>query len=139
MEGFGDDEFGDEPEIEPDTAPEAAAPVYLTEQENSEALDAVRRVAEEFRFPELSIWVAGSPVVTLMDALGVHIKVSTQILPSFFLAVGVGTSVHILSIFFYRCRRSGDKEDAEAYALGHSGMAVVMMTNVTTAAGSFST
>ncbi len=192
MEGFGDDGFGDEPETEAETAPETSAPVYLTDKENSEVVEAVRRVVKEFRSPELSIWVAGSPVVThflkqsmmkdirkfllmatltvglalfvmfrrisgvvlpllvvflsllttvgLMAALGVPIKVPTQILPSFLLAVGVGTSVHILAIFFYRYRRSGDKEDAVVYALGHSGLAVVM-TNMTTAAGlaSFST
>ena len=192
MEGFGDDGFGDEPETETETAPETSGPVYLTDKENSEVVEAVRRVVKEFRSPELSIWVAGSPVVThflkqsmmkdirkfllmatvtvglalfvmfrrisgvvlplvvvflsllttvgLMAALGVPIKVPTQILPSFLLAVGVGTSVHILAIFFYRYRRSGDKEDAVVYALGHSGLAVVM-TNMTTAAGlaSFST
>jgi len=76
----------------------------------------------------------------IMAFLGVSIKVPTQILPSFLLAVGVGTSVHILAIFFQRYRQSADKEDAIAYALGHSGLAVVM-TNVTTASGlmSFST
>ncbi len=78
--------------------------------------------------------------IGIMAALGVAIKVPTQILPSFLLAVGVGTSVHILAIFFHRFDRSADKEDAIAYALGHSGLAVVM-TNVTTASGllSFST
>jgi len=76
----------------------------------------------------------------IMAFWGVPIKVPTQILPSFLLAVGVGTSVHILAIFFHRYRRSADKEDAIAYALGHSGLAIVM-TNVTTASGlmSFST
>jgi predicted RND superfamily exporter protein len=61
-------------------------------------------------------------------------------LPSFLLAVGVGTSVHILAIFFHKFDHSADKKDAIAYALGHSGLAVVM-TNVTTASGllSFST
>jgi hypothetical protein len=66
--------------------------------------------------------------------------VPTQILPSFLLAVGVGTSVHILAIFFHRYRSSADKQEAIAYALQHSGLAVAM-TNVTTASGlmSFST
>jgi predicted RND superfamily exporter protein len=52
----------------------------------------------------------------------------------------VGTSVHILAIFYLRFQQTNDKEDAIAYALGHSGLAVVM-TNVTTACGlmSFST
>jgi len=78
--------------------------------------------------------------IGLMAFFGVPIKVPTQILPSFLLAVGVGTSVHILAIFFHRYRSSADKQDAIVYALGHSGLAVAM-TNITTASGlmSFST
>ena len=78
--------------------------------------------------------------VGIMAILKVPIKVPTQILPSFLLAVGVGTSVHILAIFFHRYEEDGDKEEAVAYSLGHSGLAV-LMTNVTTASGllSFST
>ena len=72
--------------------------------------------------------------IGLMAATGVPIKLPTQILPSFLLAVCVGASVHILSIFYHRLRSGGDKEEAIAYALGHSGLAVVM-TSFTTAAG----
>ncbi|MGD2269216.1 MAG: efflux RND transporter permease subunit [Desulfobacterales bacterium] len=75
--------------------------------------------------------------IGVMAVLGVAIKVPTQILPSFLLAVGVGTSVHILAVFFHRFQHSADKEDAIIHALGHSGLAVVM-TNVTTATGLFS-
>jgi predicted RND superfamily exporter protein len=46
----------------------------------------------------------------------------------------VGTSVHILAIFFQRYGETENKAEAIAYALGHSGLAVVM-TNVTTACG----
>lgn len=78
--------------------------------------------------------------ISLMAISGVRIKVPTEILPSFILAVGVGSSVHILAIFFHRLRKSKDKEDAIIFAIGHSGLAV-LMTNLTTAAGllSFST
>ena len=78
--------------------------------------------------------------IGIMALTGTAIKVPTQILPSFLLAVGVGTSVHILAIFYRRLQQTEDKEEAIAYALGHSGLAVVM-TNVTTACGlmSFST
>ena len=78
--------------------------------------------------------------VGIMAILKVPIQVPTRYLPSFLLAVGVGTSVHILAIFFHRYEENGDKEGAVAYSLGHSGLAVVM-TNVTTASGllSFST
>ncbi|WP_339136041.1 MAG: MMPL family transporter [Candidatus Electrothrix sp. GW3-4] len=77
----------------------------------------------------------------LMAACGTPIKLPTQILPSFLLAVGVGDSVHILAIFFHRLRRnSWDKAEAVQYAVGHSGLAV-FMTSLTTAGGllSFST
>ena len=78
--------------------------------------------------------------IGLMAVLGAPIKLPTQILPSFLLAVGVGTSVHILAIFFHRFNQNGDKEDAISYAMGHSGLAI-LMTNATTACGllSFST
>jgi hydrophobe/amphiphile efflux-3 (HAE3) family protein len=72
--------------------------------------------------------------VGLMALAGRAIKIPTQILPSFLLAVGVGTSVHILAIFFQRYRQKENKEESIAFALGHSGLAVVM-TNVTTASG----
>jgi len=90
--------------------------------------------------PLLVVFLSLLSTVGLMALLGVPIKVPTQILPSFLLAVGVGTSVHILAIFFHRYRDSANKEDAIVYAMEHSGLAVVM-TNVTTAAGlvSFST
>ncbi len=76
----------------------------------------------------------------LMAFLGTPIKLPTQILPSFLLAVCVGASVHILAIFFHRFQATGDKETSIAYALGHSGLACIM-THITTAAGllSFST
>jgi len=75
--------------------------------------------------------------ISLMAVTGVPIKLPTQILPSFILAVGIGDSVHILSIFFRRYDQTGDKGEAIQFALGHSGLAVVM-TSLTTAAGLFS-
>jgi len=160
--------------------------VFLTDEENSRAVNAAREVVEKYRAPDFKIYLTGTPVVThflkrsmindmrrfvalavatvailllvmfrrvsgvllplvivvlsllatigIMALAGVAIKVPTQILPSFLLAVGVGTSVHILAIFYQRLQETNDKEDAIAYALGHSGLAVVM-TNVTTASG----
>ncbi len=70
----------------------------------------------------------------LMAMFNVPVTVTTQILPSFLLAVGVGASVHILAIFYYRFRHTNDKEDAIVYSLGHSGLPVVM-TSITTAGG----
>ena len=73
-----------------------------------------------------------------MAIAGKAIKLPTQILPSFLLAVSVGDAVHILAIFFHRFKQNkGNKEEAVVYAMGHSGLAV-LMTSVTTAAGLFS-
>ncbi len=72
--------------------------------------------------------------LALMPLTGTPIKMPTQILPSFLLAVGVGASVHLLAIFFKRFDDVGDKEEALAHAMGHSGLAIVM-TGLTTAAG----
>lgn len=79
-------------------------------------------------------------ILTLLSTLGmmamsgIAFKLPTQILPSFLLAVGVGASVHILSIFFHHLQNHQDKQNAIAHALGHSGLAVTM-TSLTTAAG----
>lgn len=70
----------------------------------------------------------------LMAIVGAAIKVPTQILPSFLLAVGVGDSVHILAIFYRRLKESGDKKYAIVAALTHSGRAITL-TSLTTAGG----
>ena len=68
----------------------------------------------------------------LMPVLGFALHGPTQILPAFLLSVGIGDSVHILTIFYQRLRQGAGKEDAIAFALGHSGLAV-LMTSATTA------
>lgn len=68
-----------------------------------------------------------------MALLGYPITAMTQILPSLLLAVAIGDSIHILSIFFHKYDETADKNYSIAYAVGHSGLAVVM-TSVTTAA-----
>jgi predicted RND superfamily exporter protein len=72
--------------------------------------------------------------LSLMAVAGVPIQIPTQILPSFLLAVGIGNSVHVFAIFFQRRRVGDDKEQAISFALGHSGLAIVM-TSLTTAGG----
>jgi len=74
--------------------------------------------------------------VGFMAFCGAALKLPTQILPSFILAVGVGDSVHILVIFFRRFDRTGNRKEAISHALGHSGLAV-LMTSITTASGLF--
>ena len=75
-----------------------------------------------------------------MAMVGTPLTLPTQILPSFLLAVGIGATVHLLSIFFKHYNKNGSKDDAVIYALGHSGLPIIM-TSLTTAAGllSFST
>ena len=68
-----------------------------------------------------------------MALAGVPITAMTQILPSLLLAVGVGASVHLLAMFYKKYDEVKDKKAAIAYALGHSGLAI-LMTSVTTAA-----
>ncbi len=70
----------------------------------------------------------------LMCFFGMVITTSVQILPSLLLAVGVGNSVHIFTVFFQAQDRGESKREALRYALGHSGLAV-LMTGLTTAGG----
>ena len=80
--------------------------------------------------------VISSVVITISLAviLGTSFKIPMMVLPSFLLAVGVGASVHLLTIFYRRFEATGDKVEAIAHALGHSGLPIVM-TSLTTAAG----
>ncbi|MCW8837656.1 MAG: MMPL family transporter [Thiovulaceae bacterium] len=71
--------------------------------------------------------------IGLMALFGFPITSMTQILPSLLLAVAIGDSIHILSIFYHKYDESGDKNHAISFAIGHSGLAV-FMTSVTTAA-----
>jgi predicted RND superfamily exporter protein len=78
-------------------------------------------------------------VLTLLSTVGsmafagVPITAMTQILPSLLLAVGVGASVHLLTMFYKKYDELKDKRTAIAYAMGHSGFAI-FMTSLTTAA-----
>ncbi len=70
----------------------------------------------------------------LMALLDAPITVGTQILPAFLVAVGVCDAVHVLAVFYRRLEQGGDKEEAMAFTLGHSGLAI-LMTSLTTAGG----
>ncbi|MCG8550736.1 MAG: efflux RND transporter permease subunit, partial [Desulfobacterales bacterium] len=72
--------------------------------------------------------------VSIMAVCGKSIKLPTQILPSFLLAVSVGDAVHILALFYKKLRETHNKREAVIYAVGHSGLAIVL-TSVTTAGG----
>ncbi|MBW1893180.1 MAG: MMPL family transporter [Deltaproteobacteria bacterium] len=72
--------------------------------------------------------------LSLFALFGRPFTVITQIIPSFIISVGVCGSVHLLAVFYRRFLSGGSKDDAMAYAMGHSGLAIVM-TSMTTAAG----
>jgi len=95
-----------------------------------------RRVSG-FVLPMTVVIMSLLSTVGLMGHFGIAIRLPTNVLPSFLIAVGVGDAVHILTIFYRRMAYGDNKKRAIAYALGHSGLAVVM-TTMTTAAGLFS-
>jgi predicted RND superfamily exporter protein len=55
-------------------------------------------------------------------------------LPIFIMCVGVCYAVHVLVLVYQRLASGSRREDAVAYAFGHSGLAI-LMTSLTTAAG----
>ncbi len=85
-------------------------------------------------YPLIVVILALLSTVGLMAWTGTAFKLPTQIVPSLLLAVSVGATVHVLSIFFDRFNETGDKKDAVSHTLGHSGLAIAM-TSVTTAIG----
>ncbi|MCF6244467.1 MAG: efflux RND transporter permease subunit [Sulfurovum sp.] len=85
-------------------------------------------------YPLIVIILSLVTTIGTMAWAGVAFKLPTQIVPSLLLAVSVGATVHILSIFFDRFNKNGDKKNALSYTLGHSGLAIAM-TSVTTAIG----
>jgi len=85
----------------------------------------------------LPLLVIGLSVISTfgsMVVMGKPLGIPTQILPSFLLAVGVGGAVHLLVIFYQRFDAGAPRPEALAFALGHSGLAIVM-TALTTAGG----
>ena len=85
-------------------------------------------------YPLIVIILSLLATVGMMAWMDVAFKLPTQIVPSLLLAVSIGATVHILSIFFDRFNKTADKKDAITYTLGHSGLAIAM-TSVTTAIG----
>ena len=87
--------------------------------------------------PILTVILSLLSTLGLVAATGTKLTIISQILPSFLLAVGVGYSVHLLVIYYRHLRDHGDKEEAISFAMGHSGLAI-LMTSLTTAGGLFS-
>lgn len=72
--------------------------------------------------------------MSLMAIFGTPMQVSTSILPAFLLAVCVGDSIHLLTIFYRNYDAGDEKIHALASAMGHTGLAM-LFTSITTAAG----
>ena len=72
--------------------------------------------------------------LALMARGGIALEMSASFLPAFLLAVGVGDAVHLLTLFYRRLDETLDREGAVVYAVGHSGVPI-LMTSLTTAAG----
>ena len=70
----------------------------------------------------------------IMAIWGIPISNAIQILPTFLIVVGIGDSVHILTIFYRNYQASGDKQQAIVQAVGYAGLPV-LMTSLTTAFG----
>ena len=85
-------------------------------------------------YPMLTVVLSLLSTFGAMAALGIPMTDVGHILPTFLLVVGVGDSVHILTIFYQEYNRGRDKVEAISFALGHSALAV-LMTSLTTAGG----
>lgn len=72
--------------------------------------------------------------ISLMALFRQPLQLPTAMLPSFLMVVGIGDSIHFLSLFYAEFNRTGDKRDALIRALEHSGLAM-FLTSLTTAAG----
>ena len=84
--------------------------------------------------PLLTVVLSLFSTIGLFSMTGTKLTIISQILPSFLLAVGVGYSVHLLVIFYRHLGDQGNKREAIGYALGHSGLAI-LITSLTTAGG----
>ena len=84
--------------------------------------------------PLLTVIFSLLTALGLVAVTGTKLTIVMQILPSFLLAVGIGYSMHLLVIYYRHLRDHGDKGEAIAYAMGHSGLAI-LITSLTTAGG----
>jgi hypothetical protein len=73
----------------------------------------------------------------LAAVLGLPFSVTSQLIPSFLLAIGVGYTVHLVTIFLRELGHDVSRVEALESALRHSGLPI-MMTALTTVAGMLS-
>jgi predicted RND superfamily exporter protein len=87
--------------------------------------------------PLTSVAFTITVTLSLMAITGTPFTIVTQIMPSFLLAVITGGAIHLLAIFYKDLSKTQDRKKSLRYAMGHSGLAIVM-TSLTTAAGLWS-
>ena len=85
-------------------------------------------------YPVITVALSLVSSLGIMAIAGIPISNAIQILPTFLIVVGIGDSVHILTIFYRNYRVMGDKRRAIIDAVGFAGLPV-LMTSITTAAG----
>lgn len=85
-------------------------------------------------YPILTVALSLLSCFGIMAATGLPITNAIVILPTFLIVVGIGDSVHILTIFYRNFRAKNDKRQAIIDAVGFAGLPV-LMTSVTTSLG----
>ena len=95
-----------------------------------------RRISGVF-LPLICVGLTLITTVSLMAVFSAPFTMATQIMPTFLLAVVTSAAIHLLAIFYKDLLRTKDKKASLRYAMGHSGLAIVM-TSLTTAAGLWS-
>ena len=75
--------------------------------------------------------------VSLMSIFSAPFTMATQIMPTFLLAVVTSASIHLLAVFYKDFATTNDTKKSLRYAMGHSGLAIIM-TSITTAVGLWS-
>jgi len=87
--------------------------------------------------PLITVTLTIVSAISLMALFNAPFTLVTQIMPSFLLAVVTGASIHLLTMFYKDFAKTGNKQAALRFAMGHSGFAIAM-TSLTTAAGMWS-
>jgi predicted RND superfamily exporter protein len=88
-------------------------------------------------FPLLVVTAALVGNLGTMVWLGIPFSMSLGMLPIFTMCVGICNAVHVLVLVYRSLGRGDSREEAIAYAFGHSGLAM-LLTCLTTAAGMLS-
>lgn len=97
-------------------------------------LFALFRRASGVIFPLIVVVLSVVLTISLMGLFRQPLQLPTAMLPSFLMVVGIGDSIHFLSLFYSEFNTTGDKRNAMVRALEHSGLAM-FLTSLTTAAG----